>query len=77
MTRDRDGTLSRLLEFLGLADDPGMRDWFDENVTPSRGHVGRWRRDVPTAEQERIDARYLEVLAELDAREVPHPQVVA
>jgi len=70
---DREATLARLLDGLGLADDRRMREWFDAKVLPNQAHVGRWRRDYNDATARRIDARYEEILAELDAAGVPRP----
>lgn len=70
---DRDATLTRLLEGLGLRDDRRMREWFDAKVLPQQAHIGRWRRDYDDTTAARIDARYEEILAELDAAGVPRP----
>ena len=45
--RDREHQYQRLLDFLGLQDDPAMRTFFDGTMTPDRAHIGRWRDDVP------------------------------
>jgi hypothetical protein len=64
---DREGTYGRLLEFLELDDEPAVRSFFDEDVTPRRAHIGRWRSELPADERERISALYEEVLADLAA----------
>lgn len=71
---DRDGTLAALLEAIGVAPDRRMREWFEANVLPQQAHIGRWRRDYDDATAARIDARYSEILAELDAAGAPYPR---
>ena len=71
---NREETLQRLLDGLGLRDDRRMREWFDAKVLPQQAHIGRWRRDYDEATARRIDARYDEILAELDATGVPRPR---
>ncbi|MEZ5117203.1 MAG: sulfotransferase [Candidatus Nanopelagicales bacterium] len=73
VTRDREGSISRLLGFLGVEDDPNMRAWFDEVVTPRKGNEGRWRRDYTGEQLDVIDTAYAEIIADLEAREIPHP----
>lgn len=59
---DRERSFDRVRRFLGLEDEPGMRRFFDENVTAGRGHVGRWRAELSRAERARITGAYYEVL---------------
>jgi hypothetical protein len=61
----REESYQRLLEFLGLDDDPGMRAYFDTEMTADRAHVGRWREGISEAERDRITAVYATVLEEL------------
>ncbi len=70
---DREGTLERICTGLELREDRRMREWFDAKVVPEQAHVGRWRRDYDDATAQRIDRRYEEILAELDAAGVPRP----
>jgi hypothetical protein len=44
---DRDREFARLLEFLGLDDDPAIRRYFEDHLTEAQSHIGRWRQDVP------------------------------
>lgn len=69
----RDATLAALLEGIGAVPDRRLSEWFDAHVLPEQAHVGRWRRDYDQATAARIDARYDEILAELDAAGVPYP----
>ena len=70
---DRDETLTRIVEVLGVKDNRRWRRWFDKAVLPTQVHAGRWRRDYDDATAAAIDARYAEILTELDALGVPHP----
>lgn len=71
--RDREATLRRLLDFLGLEPDPAQKAWFDERLTPARSHAGRWRTGLTGAEQERVEAEYAAILARLDSLGAPRP----
>ena len=55
---ERDREYARLLAFLGLLDDTGMRDYFSSLVTPQRAHIGRWRDDVPAERLARFEAHH-------------------
>jgi sulfotransferase family protein len=63
--RDRDGTYLRLLDFVGLDDDPGMRSFFDAEMSAANAHVGRWREDLSERERERLQLLYDEALERL------------
>ena len=69
----RDDTLDSLMAFLDLPEDAFIRDWFDANVIPAQANVGRWRHDYDDDTSRAIDARYEEILAELDGLGVHHP----
>jgi hypothetical protein len=58
VVRDREATLARLCEFIGVPVDAGMVAWFDENVTSDGMHPGRWRRDFDDPTCVRIDEHY-------------------
>jgi hypothetical protein len=70
----RDETLAALLDGIGAPSDRRMKEWFDGHVLPQQAHIGRWRRDYDESTAARIDARYDEILAELDAAGVPYPR---
>lgn len=70
----REETLAALLEGIGVAPDDRLSAWFAANVLPQQAHIGRWRRDYDDATAARIDARYAEITAELDASGVPYPR---
>lgn len=65
---DRDRELTRLLDFLGLDDDPDMRAYFASDLTPARAHIGRWRHDVPAERLAAFDAHYQRLASGLIAR---------
>lgn len=56
--RDRDATVQRVCDFLGIPVDPEMKAWFDENVNAERAHVGRWRSQFDADTTKRIDREY-------------------
>jgi hypothetical protein len=70
VVRDRERTYHRLLEFLGVDDEPGMRRYFEEEVSSERGHVGRWRDGAGSAEQQHIQRVYDEVIEALEGEGV-------
>jgi hypothetical protein len=39
----RDYTYERILEFLGLQDEPEMHSFFDDKISAENAHVGRWQ----------------------------------
>lgn len=59
---DRDAEYTRLLEFLRVPDDAGMRTYFDESLTPEKAHVGRWKNDLPDAERKVFEDSYQRLL---------------
>jgi hypothetical protein len=71
--RDRPGTLTRICEGVGVAADPTMVRWFEENVTSSGAHQGRWRADFAPAVCSEIDDRYAAVCERLDEQGVRIP----
>ncbi len=73
VVRDRAGTLERLCGFLGVPVDDGLVRWFDENVTATGMHPGRWRRDFDDDTCQRIDERYSAICARLQAKGVALP----
>lgn len=76
IARDRDHEYQRLLDFLGLADDPSMRAYFDERVTASNLHMGRWRREVPQDRLFEFDAHHERLAQEILRRGRPYRPVV-
>jgi hypothetical protein len=75
--RDRDREYQRLLAFLGLDDEPAMREHFTERVTPSRMHTGRWRHEVPPERLVAFDAHHARLAEQLRARGRPYAPATA
>ncbi|MBA2763230.1 MAG: sulfotransferase [Thermoleophilaceae bacterium] len=62
---DREGSYRRLLDFLEIEDEPGMREYFDSKMTADRANLDRWRTDIDEAEQEKLTHDYGKALARL------------
>lgn len=71
--RRRDETYERVRTTLHLPPDEGMRRFFDDEMSPERGHLGRWRSQLPPEDVERFDRRYREHLRVLRDRFGPVP----
>jgi hypothetical protein len=67
---DREATYARLLSFLEIDDAPEMRAFFESRMGPEHARAGVWREGMDAREQERFDARYRELVAELRAQGV-------
>ena len=65
----REETYSRYLSFLGIADEPKMRDYFDTQVSPEKLHEGRWKNEV--SNPKKFDAKYRQILEKLEKHGVP------
>jgi hypothetical protein len=66
---DRDSTYAELLEFLGIDDEPSMREFFDTEMTADAAHRERWRKGLDETEQERITDLYETTLDRLEAED--------
>ena len=64
---NREASYKALLRFLGWRDEPKMRRFFEERMTPERAHVGRWEADFTAAERESITAEYTAMQERLTA----------
>jgi hypothetical protein len=62
----REREYASLLEFLGLEDEPAMREFFDREMTVEAAHVGRWRRGVPLPARAMIQRRYVRTIGRLE-----------
>jgi len=65
---DRETCYRSLLEFLGIDDEPAIRDHFETEVTEAQANRGRWRRGLDDAEQADLAGRYERVLEQLSER---------
>jgi hypothetical protein len=63
---DRERAYADLLDFLGVADEPAMREFFEGEMTVDAAHRGRWREGLGLAEQHEITARYEATLDRLE-----------
>ena len=63
---DREGGYRRLLEFLGVDDDAGMRKFFNDQMRPPAADVARWRQGLGRIERRRVERRYEATLAALE-----------
>ncbi|MGH2991971.1 MAG: sulfotransferase family protein [Solirubrobacterales bacterium] len=62
---DRDSSYRRLLEFLGVNDEPPMRSFFETRVGAEPAHIGAWREELPRAERDELESAYASVLVGL------------
>lgn len=67
----REPTYAGLLDFLGVGDEPGMRAFFEAEMTPERAHVGRWRRELRPPARLWVQRRYERTIGALE-RESNH-----
>ncbi len=63
---DREGTYAELCQFLGIADEPEMREFFETEMNADAAHRERWRKGLSEAEQEEIIELYEATLKRLD-----------
>jgi hypothetical protein len=78
---DRERQLARIMRFLELDPDPEMLAFFRTELSVARSNVGRWRDEVPPADQAAFTARYEEVVERAKAtgsgrRPAPPPPFV-
>lgn len=65
---DREATYESLLEFLGLGDEPGIREYFDVEVNAEHANRGRWAQELSVEGQRELTRRYEAVLNAIEAR---------
>jgi Sulfotransferase family len=63
---DRDAAYSDLLGFLGVADEPAMREFFEEKMNADAAHRERWREGLDEAAQAEITRIYEATLDRLE-----------
>ncbi len=72
--RDRERQYARIIEFLGVEDDPVMHAFFDSRMTADGTHAGRWRTDVPEDRRAAFEAHYRTLADQLAIQGRPyHP----
>lgn len=64
---DREPAYGALLDFLGVADEPAMRDFFEAEMTPANAHRERWRNGLSEAARAEVAAHYERILERLEA----------
>jgi len=62
---DRDRAYGDLLDFLGVEDEPAMREFFDSQMTAEAANRDRWRSGLDAAEQWDVTAHYEATLTRL------------
>lgn len=65
---DRERTYAALLEFLGIEDEPAMREFFEREVTAENAHRGRWREGLGPEEARAVGNRYEQALERVAER---------
>ena len=70
---EREQSVQAICDFLGIPVDPGMMQWYDENVLEAKSNAGRWRAQFDEATTKRIDDRYARLVADLERQGVPIP----
>lgn len=63
---DRERAYGELLEFLGVGDEPAMREFFEREMSAEAAHRERWREGLDEAEQAEITAQYERALEKLE-----------
>jgi len=64
---ERERSYASLLEFLGIADEPAMRGFFEQEVSADAAHRERWRQGLDEAAQAEVTSLYADTLARLEA----------
>src|SRR6266542_488004 len=65
---DRDDAYASLLAFLGIEDEPRMREYFDTRVTEGNANRDRWRQGLSGSEQEELTRRYERTIDAMEER---------
>jgi hypothetical protein len=63
---DRERSYADLLEFLGIADEPAMREFFEARMTAEAANRGRWREGLDASAQGEVTAHYEATLSRLE-----------
>lgn len=67
---DREATYERLLDFLGIEDDRGIREHFENKLLPGAANPGRWEIDLADHQQRELERAYSTALERLRADDV-------
>ena len=63
---DREAAYAALLAFLGIEDEPAMRDFFESEMNADAAHRERWREGLSEGEQAAVGAHYEATLGRLE-----------
>jgi hypothetical protein len=63
---DRDRVYDQLLTYLGLEDEPAMREFFENEMSASAAHKERWREGLTPEQQEALVREYEKTLDRLE-----------
>ena len=63
---ERERVYAELLAFLGVGDEPGIREYFDGSVHAEAANAGRWRRELGPVTRVLADRRYRRAVAALE-----------
>lgn len=72
----REETYARLLEFVGINDEPELHLWFMRTMKPQDAHVGRWHEELPAKQAAAVDKAYQAALGRLEEAGVPPPCLI-
>jgi hypothetical protein len=75
----REESYARLVDYLECGDDPAMRAYFDNQISPAAAHHGEWRERLSEEDAERVDRAYAKLLRRLHEEgnaSAPSPQEV-
>jgi hypothetical protein len=71
VSRARDETYSRLIEFAGIEDEEDMRWFFERRLRPDRANAGRWKEGLSPRRRRAVNRRYTAALERLIAAGTP------
>ena len=63
---DREDIYGQILDYLGLEDEPAMREFFESEMSASAAHKERWREDLDPGEQAALVREYEKTLDRLE-----------
>ena len=63
---DREDVYSQILDYLGIEDEPAMREFFDGEMSASAAHKERWREGLDEAQQAALVRDYEKTLDRLE-----------
>ncbi len=63
---DREDVYEQILDYLGIEDEPAMREFFDDEMSASAAHRERWREGLDEAQQAALVRDYEKTLDRLE-----------